>query len=253
LTKREQPSTLQFMPQVPPAPGPEWSWKDLIPLVPIVAGAFAFAYVVGYFLAFDIAWFPFFTLSEHVVFALRALPIAAGISFAFVIALELARHSSQQGRLKDYLSYSWLGALAVIAGWDVHSNHAGMALAAVLIGLGVFFYHIKPVIRTPFITALFWATNMMVVSVVIGYISGLSWKVSYLRYFAYSRAMAVPNPTAKGKFMVGHVIFSGAEKMLFYEFANDRTYLFGRDDRTEVIECPGMRSAQDTCQPLPSP
>jgi hypothetical protein len=43
-----------------------------------VATGFAFSYVVGYFLAFDISSFSFFSLSEHVVFALWALPIAIG-------------------------------------------------------------------------------------------------------------------------------------------------------------------------------
>jgi hypothetical protein len=42
--------------------------KGLTGVIPILMSAFAFAYVVGYFLAFDLAWFPFFSLSEHIVF-----------------------------------------------------------------------------------------------------------------------------------------------------------------------------------------
>jgi len=42
-----------------------WSWKDLPVVGPVIGSSFAFAYVVGYFYAFDIAWFPFFSLPEH--------------------------------------------------------------------------------------------------------------------------------------------------------------------------------------------
>jgi hypothetical protein len=65
----------------------EWSAQSLAAVVPILASTFAFAFVVGYFLAFDISWFPFFSLSEHVVFALRALPIAVGASVVFLLAM----------------------------------------------------------------------------------------------------------------------------------------------------------------------
>ena len=52
----------------------QFSVSQLIAGLPLLASGFAFMYVVGYFLAFDLAWFAFFSLSEHVVFALRALP-----------------------------------------------------------------------------------------------------------------------------------------------------------------------------------
>ena len=61
--------------------------QELIGLVPIVASGFAVAYNVGYFLAYDISWLPFFSLPEHIVFALRALPIAIGASVAFLIGI----------------------------------------------------------------------------------------------------------------------------------------------------------------------
>ena len=63
----------------------EWSLKDLTVAVPFVASCFAFAFVVGYFYAFDIPWFAFFSFTEHLVFALRALPIAIGGSVGFLV------------------------------------------------------------------------------------------------------------------------------------------------------------------------
>src|SRR5215471_5118146 len=111
------------MPEGTPAADQGWSWTDLIPVAPMVAGAFAFAFVVGYFLAFDIAWFAFFTLSEHAVFALRALPIAIGISSAFLIAFELAKNVKQDGWLRHCLYYGWILVLVGTAASIIRYNH----------------------------------------------------------------------------------------------------------------------------------
>ena len=52
--------------------------------VPAALSFFAYAYVIGFFLASDLAWFSFFSLSEHVVFAFRAIPLAVGASVVLV-------------------------------------------------------------------------------------------------------------------------------------------------------------------------
>jgi hypothetical protein len=58
----------------------EWSLKDLTVAVPFVASSFAFAFVVGYFYAFDIAWFAFFSFTEQLVFELCQLQLAAQLA-----------------------------------------------------------------------------------------------------------------------------------------------------------------------------
>jgi len=63
------------------------SWTDLVIHAPALASLFALTYVVGYFYAFDIAWFPFFSFTEQLVFALRALPTAIGAFVVFLIAV----------------------------------------------------------------------------------------------------------------------------------------------------------------------
>jgi hypothetical protein len=73
----------------------DW-FQKLVTIVPMVAPAFAFAFVVGYFFAFDISWFPLFSLSEHIVFAIRALPIAIGASVAFLITLTLPQFQNRR-------------------------------------------------------------------------------------------------------------------------------------------------------------
>jgi hypothetical protein len=215
----------------------QWSWKDFIPVAPMVAGAFAFAYVVGYFLSFDIAWFPFFTLSEHVVFALRALPIAIGLSFVFLIAFEVGR-AAEEGWLKHWLTYAWITFLLGTAVGIFQYNHAGLALTLVFIAIGGLFYHLNPAIRTPVARFLLSATNMMLVSVIVGVFSGSTWRLPYLQ--SDSRAMGI-KVGANPEYSIGHVIFAGGDNILFYEFEtktqSGATHLYRWADVKDIVEC----------------
>ena len=224
------------MSETPAAAGQDWSWKDLIPVAPMVAGAFAFAYVVGYFLAFDISWFAFFTLSEHIVFALRALPVAIGISFAFLIAFEITKRSQREGWLRDYFGYAWIVVLLGTAIGIFLYNHAGLALTLVFIAVSTFLYYKGPKPGNPFVTFLFAATNMMLVSVIVGVLSGATWRVPYLQ--PDSRAMAVKLKKGTGKPIRGHVIFAGNQSVLIYEFGSGVTYLVSWDNIEEITEGP---------------
>jgi hypothetical protein len=49
-------------------------FKDFLTFVPLLATALAIFYDVGYFYGFDLNYFSFFTLNEHIVFALQVLP-----------------------------------------------------------------------------------------------------------------------------------------------------------------------------------
>ena len=118
------------------------SWKDLTVIGPTMASVFAFTYVVGYFYAFDIAWFPFFSFTEHLVFALRALPIAIGASAAFLIALSFSTDEDRwkwfygKGRwLRKPLSIVWILVISVIALGLLLTGHFGLfaSIATILI------------------------------------------------------------------------------------------------------------------------
>jgi hypothetical protein len=65
----------------------ELPWDTIMRERTALASLFAFAYVIGYFYAYDITWFPFFTLTEHLVFALRAIPFAIVASVIFMVVV----------------------------------------------------------------------------------------------------------------------------------------------------------------------
>ena len=53
--------------------------KDFFVLSPIIGTALALIYDVGYFYGVGISYFTLFSLSEHIVFALPALPVALSL------------------------------------------------------------------------------------------------------------------------------------------------------------------------------
>ena len=85
-------------PGTPPyPPGAAEFWETCMPedlkqlpiSVTIIATSFAFAYDIGYFSAIDINRFTFFTLPEHVLFAIQAFLIALGALIIFMTFLGL--------------------------------------------------------------------------------------------------------------------------------------------------------------------
>jgi len=54
----------------------EIQYDKLLPIIPLLGSALAVSFDVGYFYGIGIDYFTFFSLSEHVLFAIEALPIA---------------------------------------------------------------------------------------------------------------------------------------------------------------------------------
>ena len=52
------------------------AWKELIAAVPIVVSVLAVTYDIGFFLETDFSFFSLFSLTEHITFALEAVPMA---------------------------------------------------------------------------------------------------------------------------------------------------------------------------------
>jgi hypothetical protein len=69
---------------IPPKADSEFS-KEILVAVPVLGSAIAISYDVGYFYGLDIKLFTLFSIAEHIVFALEALPFALMVS-AFVQA-----------------------------------------------------------------------------------------------------------------------------------------------------------------------
>ena len=71
------------------APNNYADYVKLIPQLPILGGLLAISYDVGYFWGADITYYSLFSLTEHLVFATQALPLAviATVSYILITAV----------------------------------------------------------------------------------------------------------------------------------------------------------------------
>jgi hypothetical protein len=217
-------------------------WKEPITVIgiPTILSFFAYTYVIGYFVASDIAWFPFFTLSEHVLFAIRALPLAAAASIVF---LTVYPNWERYG----WLPRIWFWVLVAFAVSVLLTNHL---IIAVIIGLMAFFEFIrrrdKDFIQPPKI--LYWAVNLMVLSTIAGFVSATIWMFVPLLHLPSTPWMIIElkNPLAgrKDNTLVGHAMFAGETKVLFYE-RSVGTHLLRFDDIQHIEECLHFRLTDD--------
>jgi hypothetical protein len=228
----------------------EWLLKDLAVVAPLIGSGFAFAYVVGYFSAFDISWFPFFSLSEHVVFALRALPVAIGMSVPLMIALRFAELRSHWKWLhgKDtWFAHVWISILAVASVYAFLSNHIGMLAGFALMGVATFIR--SRVSFSSLANLLYWATTMMVLSLVIGFISGSSWKfhLPMTPSMRVDLGKDIDLHLSNGSFVrsvVGRVIFVGTIGVLFYDEDDRDLILLPLKSISSIVDCPATNPCQ---------
>jgi hypothetical protein len=113
------------------SPGGGLSLDDLTKATPLVAIGFALAFEVGYFYSIDIGWFSFFTLSEHIEFALRALPIAIAGTVLFLLLLFMHELKMLFKTAVD----SWLATLGELIYFA--QEHCGLCVGVFVIGTTV--------------------------------------------------------------------------------------------------------------------
>jgi hypothetical protein len=191
--------------------------KDLTVIIPFVASSFAFAFVVGYFYAFDVSWFAFFSLSEHLVFALRALPVAIGGSVVFLIAVKIENEWKEKNQLQGrrrWLYLGWLCILLLAAISAFVSRRVGLAVSFLVIAIGTYFYRNHSP-RPQLATELYWAVNLMMLSLLVGFVQGSSWSWGP-RFFPCSPPPAVVEITATHQKFCGRIIAAGSSGVLIY-------------------------------------
>jgi hypothetical protein len=68
-----------------------WQLKDAVLFIPAAATLLAVSYDVGYFVEIDLQFFTFFSLGEHIVFALMVLPLVLALLFVTLLIIALAQ------------------------------------------------------------------------------------------------------------------------------------------------------------------
>jgi hypothetical protein len=152
------------------------SWIHLIFHGPIFGSIFAFSYVVGYFYGINITFYSFFSVTEQVVFALQALPIALGGSMLFLLVASVSLHPKDWGVRSELLfntmSLMWIGVLFIftyIFLFNVHSIGGPFCLIAVMVLVVCFQFIHKP--QEPFVHIIYWGINVAVICLLTGFIT----------------------------------------------------------------------------------
>jgi hypothetical protein len=224
------------------SPLKELTWKDLTVAGPVIGSIFAFAYVVGYFFAFDIAWFSFFTFSEHLVFALRALPVAIAASVFFIIVLALAkdRHWSEWLKHKHrQFSIWWIFLLIALSLFVFASNHLALGVCLISVAAGTAVYYRLRAQPPPFANIVSLGVNLTIGCLIFGFASGYLARFNDKFPFGGSMIILSMNDGNPPQQLVGrgHVIFVGASAMLYYDYDRKRVRLLRRDDIIEICGC----------------
>jgi hypothetical protein len=204
----------------------QWPWNVLPKVMPVVAGSFALAYDVGHFSSFDINWFSFFSLSEHVQFALRALPIAIGASVIFLIGLNFFEIQSNWKWLASTIAWveskstwlkgAWLCFLIVAAIFVLYEyRYFSLSISIVAVILGTLIYHS---VSYPhgFARIVYWAVVLIVLSFTVGFATRMLWFLSPPTYYSVIER-------ADGSRLRGHVMHPGEIGVLFYEYDATRS------------------------------
>jgi hypothetical protein len=175
---------------------------------------FAFAYVVGYFFAFDIAWFSFFTLSEHLVFA-------------------WLKYKHRQ------FSIWRISLLAALSLFVFASNHLALAVCLVSVAAGTAVYYRMRAQPPQFAHMVSLGVNLTACCLIFGFASGYLARFNDKFPLGGSMIILSKNDSASPQSLAGrgHVIFVGASAMLYHDYDRMRVRLLRRDNIVEICGC----------------
>jgi hypothetical protein len=206
-----------------------YPWKDLPTYVPIIGTSFAFAYDVGYFASFDINWFTFFSLPDHILFALRALPVALGASVIFIIGLRFSEIlesrkevfiiSSLANNAAPTVFYSWIVVLIGAAIWAAWRHHNyGIFFCFTAVAAGAAFHHFIMVpdeklqdtfsSKISLSTIVYWTIAITALSIMLGYGTTKFWRES---------GSVISEILFDGTEAKGYIMHAGTQGLMFYD------------------------------------
>ena len=205
--------------------------KDFFLLIPLLGSALAVTYDVGFFVGVNLHLFSLFSLSEHIVFALEALPPALLIAFLVGLANYFRGPIKQQAGAHSRISM----ALAIIL--------TSAVLVIVLLSK-VYVVTALIVVGAIFITLSFElesvpgrAVTLYAAATTIAFVFGYNDGVQYLypsgSIGRASRAITTIETKSDGK-IDATVMRSGERGVLFFDVKNKQVTLLRWDEIKQI-------------------
>jgi hypothetical protein len=228
---------------------------------------FVLAYVIGYFYAFDIAWFSFFSFADHFAFALRAIPVAIGMVMLLLMLIgfslgvwnnELPKLLNYQ-RIFRYLLFLWSFVILIFGMYLVKYNHVGPALSLIIVAVCIYFTTIYRRLAWPFLFELLYiGSNVVVLCLVIGFITGISLRDHFFPGVSSMYVIESDKGSSRKTALsmlppAGHVIFSGSSGVLFYDYGYKHVRFAPWDTIAEIVECRDQLCSTERTVPDPPP
>ncbi|WP_460267946.1 hypothetical protein [Bradyrhizobium ottawaense] len=200
----------------------EFSLKDAIVAIPLVASALALTFDVGYFLGTDINYFTAFSIAEHLTFAVEIFPAALIATLLAIIVILLVRPVKHAFGSKDRTARK-IVAIGII------TISLGLVLALMFVLYGrIFFSTTGTLLACAVTSSLLWkdrdslgivAIAVFLVSMVLALGSG----VDVAR--AYRANARFPYTVQADQELKAKVVRSGERGLLFYEAQTQRLIL----------------------------
>ena len=210
------------------------SLREVAVLVPVIGTSIAITYDVGFFWGLDIKYFTLFSLTEHLVFAMEALPIALGLSFIIGLLFAAFKALGQRDDEKTERETSTLNpqqklewfqqsaartrrwslrwgvfslAIQPLA-WFGHTLWSPIvfALCVILHSFGAMFY--PKVFYSPF----FLTTYVATVSLLITFAVGVDIQQRFVRGGKIAHAISLETSE-----LTGRIVRAGERGLLFYD------------------------------------
>jgi hypothetical protein len=220
--------------------------KEHLAYISLLGATVAFTFDVGCFSAIGINFFTLFSLSEHLVFAIQALPIALLMLFALsALAVVMGakpwppprdiKNVSKGRRIAAFIIVCllFLGLLSYLV-LALYNNPIMLIIAMVLAVLGFGLLVLKPVYKP-----LFTAFMAIFVANWVAFIFGYQLGTSYLSKDDISKGLMSTGFNVvefkDGASIKGRIMRSGDRGVLLYDPASDRV-LFELWDTIHSIE-----------------
>jgi hypothetical protein len=207
---------------------------------------FAVAFNVGYFYQIDINIFTLFSLSEHIVFAIKALPVAVAMLVVFVIVIwifgsthektdervsAVKRATKLIGLLLGLLWILWLVGVALKTYFD---GHFGLTFSFAVIAVGTTLYLLLETFgpatdgQEDLIHWVFWAGTAIFATFVVGYVAGKGVVddkqiPSIISLKEPTEDSLAAGPVTKNTIVVGIIIHSSEKNLLVHQISADKS------------------------------
>jgi len=211
--------------------------EKYIAYIPVLAAILALGFDVGFFYAINISFFTLFSLSEHILFALQALPVAMIFLFAVTMVLGGTNFivKSHQPTSSPVVSSRGLKIIALIffilltialLAFLIYVIYIGVvsnppsALTLVILPLALLTLAVEPKFKV-----IYYLLSVISVCLIVSFAFGVSFGSSYVNPAAEGalkpKVLSVVNLKDRPA-LIGQIIRSGERGVLLYIPASDR-------------------------------